>query len=180
MIEEGIIRAAIHSLTASSENEREFAVKLLLEFSNDEGYCKKIASQKGALVLLSSMAGNLEHPTLSNLAEEVLHNMEKVEENVQHLAAAGRFQPLLTRLCEGMHLLVHHFPMLKLLKIFMWLTFLMESFHDIQDIEPWYPYVLWCLHGNSHSAPFLRNPTILIIGGTHPGCQGHQDSMPRL
>ncbi|XP_050112139.1 U-box domain-containing protein 44-like [Malus sylvestris] len=101
MLQEGITRLAIHSLTGSSERERESAVKLLLEFSSDEACCIKIASEKGALVLLSSMAGNLEHPGLSKLAEEVLRWMEKVEDNVQHLAAAGRFEPLLTRLCEG-------------------------------------------------------------------------------
>ncbi|XP_062015851.1 U-box domain-containing protein 44-like [Rosa rugosa] len=101
MLQEGITRLAIHSLIGSSEKERECAVKLLLEFSSDEACCIKIASEKGALVLLSSMAGNLEHPGLSNLAEEVLKQMEKVEGIVQHLAAAGRFNPLLTRLCEG-------------------------------------------------------------------------------
>ncbi|KAF3454256.1 hypothetical protein FNV43_RR04703 [Rhamnella rubrinervis] len=101
MLEEGITRLAIHSLTGSSEKERESAVKLLLEFSSDEACCTKIALEKGALVLLSSIAGNLEHPALSNLAEEVLKQMEKMEDNIQHLAAAGRFEPLLTRLCEG-------------------------------------------------------------------------------
>lgn len=101
MLGEGITRLAIHSLIGSSEKEKEYAVKLLLEFSRDEAYCTKIASEKGALVLLSSMAGNLEHPALSNLAEEVLKQMERVEDNVQHLAAAGRFEPLLSRLCEG-------------------------------------------------------------------------------
>ncbi|KAJ7964202.1 RING-type E3 ubiquitin transferase [Quillaja saponaria] len=101
MLEAGITRLAIHSLTGRSEKERENAVKLLLEFCSDEEFCTKIASEKGALVLLSSMAGNLEHPSLSNLAEEVLKQMERVEGNVQHLAAAGRFEPLLTRLCEG-------------------------------------------------------------------------------
>lgn len=102
MLEEGITRLAIHGLIGSSEKEREYAVKLLLEFSSDEACCTKIASEKGALVLLSSLAGNLEHPSLSNLAEEVLKQMERVEENVQPLAAAGRFEPLLSRLCEGM------------------------------------------------------------------------------
>lgn len=101
MLEEGITRLAIHSLIGSSATERESAVKLLLEFSRDEACCTKIASEKGALVLLSSIAGNLEHPASSNLAEEVLKQMEKIEDNVQHLAAAGRFEPLLTRLCEG-------------------------------------------------------------------------------
>ncbi|KAF8018811.1 hypothetical protein BT93_H3647 [Corymbia citriodora subsp. variegata] len=101
MLEEGMTRLAIHSLTGSSEKEREHAIKLLLEFSNDEAYCKKIALEKGALVLLTSLAGNLEHPTLSNLAEEVLARIETVEENIQYLAAAGRFEPLLSRLCEG-------------------------------------------------------------------------------
>ena len=101
MLEEGITRLAIHGLIGSSEKEREYAVKLLLEFSSDEACCTKIASEKGALVLLSSLAGNLEHPSLSNLAEEVLKQMERVEENVQPLAAAGRFEPLLSRLCEG-------------------------------------------------------------------------------
>lgn len=102
MLEEGITRLAIHGLIGSSEKEREYAVKLLLEFSSDEACCTKIASEKGALVLLSSLAGNLEHPSLSNLAEEVLKQMERMEENVQPLAAAGRFEPLLSRLCEGM------------------------------------------------------------------------------
>jgi hypothetical protein len=102
MLEEGITRLTIHGLIGSSEREREYAVKLLLEFSSDEACCIRIASEKGALVLLSSMAGNLEHPSLSNLAEAVLKQMERVEENVQLLAAAGRFEPLLSSLCEGM------------------------------------------------------------------------------
>ncbi|XP_029120615.1 U-box domain-containing protein 43 isoform X2 [Elaeis guineensis] len=101
MIEEGITRLAIRSLTGHSEMEKEYALRLLLEFSCDEGYCKKIALEKGALVLLSSMAGSSEYPTLSNLAEEVLKNIERVEENIQHLAIAGRFQPLITQLCKG-------------------------------------------------------------------------------
>ncbi|ONH99885.1 hypothetical protein PRUPE_6G055800 [Prunus persica] len=101
MLQEGITRLAIHSLIGSSEKEKEYAVKLLLEFSSDKACCIKIATEKGALVLLSSMAGNLEHPGLSNLANKVLKQMEKVEDNVQYLAAAGRFEPLLTRLCEG-------------------------------------------------------------------------------
>lgn len=102
MLEEGISRLAIHSLIGSSLREREYAVKLLLEFSGDKAYCAKIASEKGALVLLSSMAGNLEQPSLANLAEEVLKRMEEVEDNIQHLAEAGRLEPLLSRLCEGM------------------------------------------------------------------------------
>ena len=108
MLEEGISRLAIHSLIGSSEKEKEYAVKLLLLFSRDEAYCTKIASEKGALVLLSSMAGNLEHPGLSNLAEEVLKQMERVEDNVHHLAEAGRFEPLLSRLCEGMFYVISY------------------------------------------------------------------------
>lgn len=102
MLEGGITRFSIHGLIGSSEEEREYAVRLLLEFCSDEACCRKIASEKGALVLLSSMAGNLEHPVLSNLADEVLKQMERVEDNVQPLTAAGRFEPLLSRLCEGM------------------------------------------------------------------------------
>lgn len=94
-------RLVIRSLTASSEKEKEYSLRLLLEFSSVEGYCRKIAVEKGALVLLSSLAGNFEYPALSNLAEEILGNVEKMEENVEHLAMAGRYQPLLTRLCQG-------------------------------------------------------------------------------
>ncbi|KAL1370116.1 hypothetical protein HN51_000427 [Arachis hypogaea] len=101
MLERGITRLAIHSLIGNSEKEREYAVKLLSEFCNDEDCCVRIALEKGALVLLSSMAGNLEYPSLSNLAEEVLKKMERVEANVQCLAAAGRFEPLLSRLRDG-------------------------------------------------------------------------------
>ncbi|CAA6669313.1 unnamed protein product [Spirodela intermedia] len=87
MLHEGMTRLAIRSLTSSLEDEKEFAVKLLLEFSRDEGYC-------------ANMAGDPELPILSKIAEDILKNMEKMEENIQPLAAAGRFQPLLTRLCE--------------------------------------------------------------------------------
>lgn len=97
MLEEGISRLAIRSLIGSSLREREYAVKLLLKLSGDKAYCAKIASEKGAVVLLSSMVGNLEQPSLANLAEEVLKRMD-----VQHLAEAGRLEPLLSRLCGGM------------------------------------------------------------------------------
>ena len=111
MLEGGITRLAVHSLIGSSEKERETAVKLLLEFSTDEACCIRIASEKGALVLLSSMAGNLEYPVLSNLAEEILRQLENVEDNVQRLAAAGRFEPLLSRLRDGLcHTSLFHPP----------------------------------------------------------------------
>ncbi|KAK9128032.1 hypothetical protein Syun_016829 [Stephania yunnanensis] len=105
MLEEGVIKFAVHGLIGRSESERENAVRLLLEFSRDEACCIKIACEKGALVLLLSMAGSLEHPSLCNLAEEVLKTMEKVEGNVQHLANAGRFEPLLDRLHHGSDIL---------------------------------------------------------------------------
>nr|KYP45176.1 U-box domain-containing protein 44 [Cajanus cajan] len=101
MLERGITRLAVHSLIGSSEKEREYAIKLLLEFCNDEDCCVRIASEKGALVLLSSIAGNMEYPSLSNSAEEVLSRIERVEDNVQCLAAAGRFGPLISRLHDG-------------------------------------------------------------------------------
>lgn len=102
MLEEGVTKSVIHSLIGNSEKEKEYAVKLLLEFCNDEAYCKSVASEKGALVLLSSMTGNLELPALSNLVDEVFKKMERIEEIVQPLAAAGRFEPLINRLCQGM------------------------------------------------------------------------------
>lgn len=101
MVEAGVSRLASKSLVATPEKEKEYAVRLLLEFSNVKEFCLRIASEKGSLLLLSGMAGNVENPTLSNLAEQVLRKMEDVEENVHQLAGAGRFQPLLTLLCEG-------------------------------------------------------------------------------
>lgn len=101
MLERGVTRLAVHSLIGSSEKEREYAIKLLLELCNEDDCCVRIASERGALVLLSSIAGNLEFPSLSNLAEEVLRQMERVEDNVQCLAAAGRFGPLVSRLHDG-------------------------------------------------------------------------------
>jgi len=103
MLGRGINRLAVHSLIGSSAKEREYATKLLLEFCNDEDCCARIASEKGSLVLLSSIAGNMEYPSLSKLAEEVLRLMERVEDNVQCLAAAGRFGPLISRLHDGMY-----------------------------------------------------------------------------
>ena len=101
MLGEGITKLAINSLAGNSEEEKENALKLLLEFARDEAYRGKIASEKGAFLLLSSVAENLEHPILSHLAEDVLKHLEMVGENVEHLAAAGRFGPLLSRLSEG-------------------------------------------------------------------------------
>lgn len=101
MLEGGVTRLVIRCLNGSFEKEKEYAVRLLLHFSNDDGYCAKLAVEKGALVLLSSLAGSTEFPTLSNLAEQILKNMEKEEEILEHLAACGRFQPLLFQLCEG-------------------------------------------------------------------------------
>ncbi|KAH9609727.1 hypothetical protein KSS87_012717 [Heliosperma pusillum] len=101
MIEEGITKLAVHSLVGSTEKEKENALKLLIEFSSNKDYCAKIASEKGAFLLLSSLAENFEQPTLSNLAEDLLRCLEMMDENVEHLAAAGRFEPLLSRLCEG-------------------------------------------------------------------------------
>lgn len=101
MIGEGITKLAINSLGGSIEKEKEFALRLLVEFTDNEAYCAKIASEKGAFLLLSSLAENLEHPGLSNLAEEVLKRLEVIDENVEQLVAAGRLEPLLSRLCEG-------------------------------------------------------------------------------
>lgn len=101
MIGEGITKLAIKSLVGSTEKEKENALRLLINLSDNEAYCAKIASEKGAFLLLSSTAENLEYPTLSNLAEDVLKRLEVIDENVEHLAAAGRFEPLLSRLCEG-------------------------------------------------------------------------------
>uniref|UniRef100_A0A7N0U4A5 RING-type E3 ubiquitin transferase n=1 Tax=Kalanchoe fedtschenkoi TaxID=63787 RepID=A0A7N0U4A5_KALFE len=101
MLESGVTRFAIHGLMGSSEKEKEYAMKLLLTFSTDDACCVKIANEKGALVLLSSIEGNSGDPALSNLAEEVLIQMEKLEENIQPLTAAGRFEALITRLRKG-------------------------------------------------------------------------------
>nr|AFN53678.1 U-box domain-containing protein [Linum usitatissimum] len=96
MLDEGVTRLAVHSLVGNSDKEREYAVKLLLEFSNDEDYCIKITSEKGALFLLSSMAGNLENPALSNLADELLKRMESMEENVQSASVVSSLLQLLS------------------------------------------------------------------------------------
>ncbi|XP_021715548.1 U-box domain-containing protein 44-like [Chenopodium quinoa] len=103
MIREGVTKLAIKSLAGSTEKEKEKenALRLLIEFTDNEAYCAKIASEKGAFLLLSSMAENLECPTLSNIAEDVLKRLEVIDENVENSAAAGRFEPLLSRLCEG-------------------------------------------------------------------------------
>lgn len=102
MVEEGITRLTVHGLIGSSEKEREFALRLLLVFSSDEDFCVKIASGKGALVFLTSMADDLENRSLSQLAGEVLKCIERVDSNIEQLAVAGRFGPLLKRLREGM------------------------------------------------------------------------------
>ncbi|KAL0919572.1 hypothetical protein M5K25_011672 [Dendrobium thyrsiflorum] len=101
MLKEGITRLAIRSLSETSEKEREFALRILLDFSVDEEFSSNLALEKGALYLLTSISGNSNQPALSNLAEDVLKNMEKVEGNIEYLSKEGRYQPLLSRLCEG-------------------------------------------------------------------------------
>ncbi|XP_020571690.1 U-box domain-containing protein 44-like [Phalaenopsis equestris] len=101
MLKEGITRLAIRSLSETSEKEREFALRILLDFSVEEEFSLNLALEKGALYLLTSIAGNSNQPSLSNLAEDVLNSMEKVEGNIESLSKEGRYQPLLIRLCEG-------------------------------------------------------------------------------
>lgn len=102
MLKEGIVRLTIRSLSSkTSEIEKEFALRILLDFSVDMEFSSNLALEKGALYLLTSIAGNSELATLSNLAEDVLRNMERVEGNIELLAKEGRYQPLLNKLCEG-------------------------------------------------------------------------------
>ncbi|KAG4989356.1 hypothetical protein JHK85_032339 [Glycine max] len=44
------LKQTVRSLIGNFEKEREHAIKLLLEFCNDEDCCVRIASEKGALV----------------------------------------------------------------------------------------------------------------------------------
>ncbi|PKA51893.1 U-box domain-containing protein 44 [Apostasia shenzhenica] len=101
MLKESMTRLAIRSLSETSEKEKEYALRILLHFSYDEEFSSKLAQEKGALCLLISIAGNSDQPTLSNLAEDILKNTERIEGNVEFLATEGRYYPLLKRLCEG-------------------------------------------------------------------------------
>ncbi|KAJ7541855.1 hypothetical protein O6H91_10G079700 [Diphasiastrum complanatum] len=102
MVEAGVLRYAVKSLGSSLNKEVEGAVALMFEVSEQQIFCEKIGLEKGAIIHLVGLVSNTqENLSVSDIAEQILTNLERVDSNVLQMAEAGRFQPLFMRLFEG-------------------------------------------------------------------------------
>ncbi|EFJ35074.1 hypothetical protein SELMODRAFT_165881 [Selaginella moellendorffii] len=102
LVEAGVLKAAVRSLSSSHVYEVEGALKLLLEISKKPEFAKLIGKEKGALIHLLGISSNSSgNASLSVLADRTLRNLEQIDSNVWEMAEAGRLEPLITRLCKG-------------------------------------------------------------------------------
>jgi hypothetical protein len=102
MVELGVSKLAVKSLGSSLDKEKETAVTLLHELSLHPHTCAQMGSEKGAILFLVGLTTNVDEDLkVASLAEKTLKNLEQMDCTVLQMAEAGRFQPLLSRLCEG-------------------------------------------------------------------------------
>ncbi|KAJ7525787.1 hypothetical protein O6H91_17G066600 [Diphasiastrum complanatum] len=102
MVEGGVLGYAIKSLGSSLVKEVESAAALIFKLSRQQKFCEKIGSEKGAIIHLVRLVSNTQDNLMvSNIAEQILSNLEQVDSNVLQMAEVGRFQTVLMRLCEG-------------------------------------------------------------------------------
>ena len=102
MVELGVLKLAVRSLSSNVDKETESAASLLYELSLHPHICARVGAEKGAIPILvgvtSNSSGNV---GIRGLAEQTLTKLEQFDFTIMQMAEAGRLKPLLTRLCEG-------------------------------------------------------------------------------
>lgn len=97
-----LIRQAVKCLAREDAQEQEEAVALLYELSKSYAFCEKIGATSGAILFLVGLTSNESgHIKTAELADKILKNLEKCDNNVMQMAENGRLQPLLDRLIAG-------------------------------------------------------------------------------
>lgn len=102
MLEGDTIRTIMKFIDCEVCQERESAVSTLYELSKSELVCEKISGLNGAILILGKVAGSkADNPTVTEMAEKTLKNLDMCEKNVVQMAENGRLEPLLNLLIEG-------------------------------------------------------------------------------
>jgi len=103
------IRTIVKFLNHGQTQEKEQAVSLLFELSENKALSERIGSVSGAILILVGLSSSkVENFLIVDRAEKTLENLESCEKNVRQMAENGRLQPLLRLLLEGMILSYVH------------------------------------------------------------------------
>lgn len=103
------IRTIVKFLNHGQTQEKERAVSLLFELSENKALSERIGSVSGAILILVGLSSSkVENLLIVDRAEKTLENLEGCEKNVRQMAENGRLQPLLRLLLEGMILSYVH------------------------------------------------------------------------
>ncbi|KAG2620355.1 U-box domain-containing protein 44-like [Panicum virgatum] len=96
------IRTIVKFLNHGQTQEKEKAVSLLYELSENKALSERIGSVPGAILILVGLSSSkVENLLIIDRAEKTLENLESCEKNVRQMAENGRLQPLLRLLLEG-------------------------------------------------------------------------------
>ena len=103
------IRTIVKFLNHGQTQEKEQAVSLLFELSENKALSERIGSVSGSILILVGLSSSkVENFLIVDRAEKTLENLESCEKNVRQMAENGRLQPLLRLLLEGMILSYVH------------------------------------------------------------------------
>lgn len=96
------IRTIVKFLNHGQTQEKERAVSLLFELSENKDLSERIGSVSGAILILVGLSSSkVENSLIVDRAEKTLENLESCEKNVRQMAENGRLQPLLRLLLDG-------------------------------------------------------------------------------
>lgn len=96
------ISTIIDMLSSSHQPIRHASLQFLLELSKSLSLCKKIGSVPGGILMLINI--KYKHSIdafASEKADGTLRNLERVPNNIKHMAECGHLEPLLDHLTEG-------------------------------------------------------------------------------
>ncbi|KAL5648543.1 hypothetical protein ACJX0J_039352, partial [Zea mays] len=95
------IRTIVKFLNHGQTQEKEQAVSLLFELSENKALSERIGSVSGAILILVGLSSSkVENLLIVDRAEKTLENLESCEKNVRQMAENGRLQPLLRLLLD--------------------------------------------------------------------------------
>ncbi|GFP95300.1 putative U-box domain-containing protein 42 [Phtheirospermum japonicum] len=96
------ISEIIKMLSSSHKPVRHASASLLVELSSSQIFCNKIGTVAGGvLMLITAKFRQSDDALVSETADEILTNLEKLPENIKLMAENGYWEPLLTHLVEG-------------------------------------------------------------------------------
>lgn len=96
------ISILIRLLSSSHRPIRHKSLLFLLELSRSQSLCENIGSVTGGMLILITIKYNQSIDAFaSEIADEILKNLEKSPDNIKCMAENGLLEPLLHHLNEG-------------------------------------------------------------------------------